>query len=400
MWRSAFDHFLNGLMTRDRLIVRFADGSTAHYGPDTGQTATLHFKDDTVLRELCLNPVLALGEGYMDQRITFPDLGLLDTLKLLQGNRSTGGFPGWLRGLNLARYHMRRIIQLNRPARAQANVAHHYDISEDFYALFLDADMQYSCAYFPDPNMTLEAAQEAKKAHIIRKLCLRPDDHVLDIGCGWGGMALTLARDHGVHVTGITLSENQLKTARARATQAGLSDKITFRLEDYRETSGTFDRIVSVGMLEHVGVPNYGTYFQRVSDLMAPDGVALVHSIVRSAPPVQHDPFLNKYIFPGGYVPSLSELAGAMENAGLWQTDIEIWRLHYAKTVRHWLERFNAAQDQIRQMHDDRFIRMFEFYFAICLIAFEDQMQGVYQFQLSNSRTTVPLTRDYLYAKS
>ncbi|WP_295509242.1 SAM-dependent methyltransferase [uncultured Sulfitobacter sp.] len=400
MWRSAFDHFLKGLMTRDRLIVRFADGSTAHYGPDTGQTATLHIKDDAILRGLCLNPVLALGEGYMDERIGFPDLGLLDTLKLLQGNRSTTGFPAWLRALNLARYHMRRFIQRNRPDRARANVAHHYDISDAFYALFLDADMQYSCAYFPDPDMTLEAAQDAKKAHIIRKLCLRPGDHVLDIGCGWGGMALTLARDHGVRVTGITLSEKQLQTARTRAAQAGLSDKISFRLEDYRKTSGSFDRIVSIGMLEHVGVPNYGTYFQRISDLLAPDGVALIHSIGRSAPPARHDPFLNKYIFPGGYVPSLSELAGAMEYAGLWQTDIEIWRLHYAKTLRHWLERFNAARDQIRAMHDDRFIRMFEFYFTICLIAFEDRMQGVYQFQLAKNRSSVPLTRDYLYPNS
>lgn len=400
MWRSAFDHFLNGLMTRDRLIVRFADGSTTHYGPDTGQTATLHIKDDAILRGLCLNPVLALGEGYMDQRLSFPGLGLLDTLKLLQGNRNTTGFPAWLRTLNLARYHMRRFIQRNQPARARANVAHHYDISDAFYALFLDADMQYSCAYFTDPDMTLEAAQDAKKAHIIRKLCLRPGDHVLDIGCGWGGMALTLARDQGVRVTGITLSENQLQTARTRAAQAGLSDKITFRLQDYRQTSGSFDRIVSIGMLEHVGVPNYGTYFQRISDLLAPDGVALIHSIGRSAPPARHDPFLNKYIFPGGYVPSLSELAGAMENAGLWQTDIEIWRLHYAKTVRHWLERFNAARDQIRAMHDDRFIRMFEFYFTVCLIAFEDRMQAVYQFQLAKNRSSVPLTRDYLYPKS
>ncbi len=397
MWRSALDHFLKGLMTRDRLTVRFADGTVAHYGPDTGQSITLHLHDDRVLRALCLNPMLALGEGYMDQRITFPERGLLDTLKMLQGNRSDGRFPGWLRALNAIRYHMRQIIQLNRPARARANVAHHYDISDDLYALFLDADMQYSCAYFPDPDMTLEDAQSAKKSHIAAKLCIRPGDHILDIGCGWGGMALTLAQDYGARVTGITLSENQLHTARSRAQRAGLSDKITFRLEDYRHTKGQFDRIVSVGMLEHVGVPNYEQYFRRVSDLLAPDGVALVHTIARSAPPVPHDPWLNRYIFPGGYVPSLSELTRPMERAGLWQTDIEIWRLHYARTIRHWRDRFHTHSDQIRADYDDRFVRMFEYYFTICIIAFEDQKQAVYQFQLAKDHTTVPLTRDYLY---
>jgi len=397
MWRSAFDHFLNGLMTRDRLTVRFPDGAVAHYGPDTGQSATLQIADDATLRALCLNPLLALGEGYMDQRITFPDADLLTTLKMLQNNRAAGGFPAWLRALNLVKYYMRQVIQLNRPDRARANVAHHYDISDGLYALFLDEDMQYSCAYFSDPDMTLEAAQQAKKAHIARKLCLAPGMHVLDIGCGWGGMALTLARDHGVKVTGITLSENQLRTAKARANEAGLSDKITFKLEDYRATQGKFDRIVSVGMLEHVGVPNYATYFQRVSDLLAEDGVALTHSICRSAPPNAHDPWLNKYIFPGGYVPSLSELALPMERAGLWQTDIEILRLHYAKTIRHWRERFHAHRDQISKDYDERFLRMFEYYFTICIVAFENQMQGVYQFQLAKDLTTVPLTRDYLY---
>lgn len=261
MWRSAFDHFLNGLMTQDGLTVRFPDGSVGRYGPDTGAHATLQIADTATLRALCLNPMLALGEGFMDRRITFPDTDLLTTLKILQNNRNTGGFPSWLRALNIAKFYMRQIIQMNRPARARANVAHHYDISDDLYARFLDEDMQYSCAYFPDPDMTLEAAQDAKKAHIARKLCLEPGAHVLDIGCGWGGMALTLARDYGVRVTGITLSENQLRTAKARTEHAGLSGRVTFSLQDYREISGRYDRIVSVGMLEHVGVPNYAKYF-------------------------------------------------------------------------------------------------------------------------------------------
>lgn len=397
IWRRAFDQFLTGLMTRDRLTVLFPDHSTAIYGPNTGGSATIQIKDESVLRALCLNPLLALGEAYMDDRIAFPERGLLDTLKLLQRNRNAGSLPGWLRGLNLARYHMRRIIQLNRPDRARANVAQHYDISDDLYALFLDEDMQYSCAYFPVPDMSLEAAQAAKKAHIARKLCITPGARILDIGCGWGGMALTLARDYDADVTGITLSQNQLQTARARAEQAGLAHKVTFRFEDYRRTQGQFDRIVSVGMLEHVGVPNYARYFQQISNLLTTEGVALIHTIGRNAPPVPHDPWLNKYIFPGGYVPSLSELASPIERAGLCQTDIEIWRLHYARTVRLWRDRFTAERDKIRTLYDERFLRMFDYYFAICIVAFEDQPQAVYQFQLAKSQTTVPLTRDYIY---
>jgi cyclopropane-fatty-acyl-phospholipid synthase len=385
------------MMVRDRLTIRFADGTTRSYGPDSGGHATLHFTDDATLRAIALNPLLGLGEAFMDERVTLPDGTLLETLKLLQRNRASGRLPGWLRATNAARFHMRRFIQRNAPQRARSNVAHHYDISDDLYRLFLDDDMQYSCAYFPDPDLTLEEAQAAKKAHIARKLLIEPGQHVLDIGCGWGGMALTLARDFGARVTGITLSKNQLATAQARAERVGLSGHVTFELQDYRHTKGKFDRIVSVGMLEHVGLPNYDTYFTRVSDLLAPDGIALIHTIGRSAPPVAHDPWLNKYIFPGGYVPSLSELAGPMERAGLWQTDIEVWRLHYAKTIRHWRDRFNANRDQIERMYDARFLRMFDYYFAICIVAFEDQMQGAYQFQMAKALACVPLTRGYLY---
>lgn len=220
---------------------------------------------------------------------------------------------------------------------------------------------------------------------------------VLDIGCGWGGMALTLARDYGCDVTGITLSTNQLSTAQARVDEAGLSDRIRLNLQDYRHTKGVFDRIVSVGMLEHVGVPNYPTYFQKVADLLDEDGIALIHTIGRSGPPIAHSSWINKYIFPGGYVPSLSELAPAIERSGLWQSDIEIWRLHYAKTIREWRKRFDAHQDTIRDMYDDRFVAMFRYYLTVCILAFEHQMQGVYHFQLAHKRDAVPLTRDYLY---
>ena len=397
MWRKAFDKFLNGMMVHDQLTVRFHDGTTCVYGPDTGSSTTLHFADDAVVRALCLNPSLALGEAYMDERVTLPETGLEETLKLLYRNRTKGGLPAWLRARNYVHYRMRRFIQRNTPHRARANVAHHYDLSDNLYRLFLDADMQYSCGYFSDPDMSLEEAQIAKKSLIARKLCLTQNCHVLDIGCGWGGMALTLAKDFGAHVTGITLSENQLAAARQRAQRMGLSDRVTFELQDYRHIKGRFDRIVSVGMLEHVGVPNYDTYFSRVADLLKPEGVALVHTIGRSAPPIHHDPWINKYIFPGGYVPSLSEIAGPLDRSGLWQCDIEIWRLHYALTLRHWRDRFDAHEAEILKMNDARFVRMFRYYFTVCIVAFEDQMQAVYQFQLAHSRSAVPLTRNYLF---
>lgn len=397
MWDKALDKILSQVMVRDQLRVRFPDGQTRTYGPATSETASLEIKTDAALRALCLNPSLGLGEGFMNGNVTFQMRGLEDTLVILLKNRDAGQLPGWLRAAHMLRYHARNFIQRNNPMRSRQNVAHHYDISDDLYRLFLDQDMQYSCAYFIDPDMSLEAAQEAKKAHIGRKLRIEPGCHVLDIGCGWGGMALTLARDFDARVTGITLSENQLATARARAEEAGLSDRVTFQLQDYRHTGGKFDRIVSVGMLEHVGVPNYTTYFQRIHDLLTPDGIALIHTIARSAPPMPHDPWINKYIFPGGYVPSLSELAAPLEEANLWQSDIEVWRLHYARTLRHWRSRFETHRDRIQQMYDERFVRMFQYYFTVCIIAFEHQMQAVYHFQLAHDRKAVPLTCGYLY---
>ncbi len=397
MWDKLLDRFLTGMMVQDRLSVTYPDGATRDYGPDTGAQAHLQITETAALRALILNPDLGLGEGYMDGKITPLNCSLDDTLAIIIRNRYAGSLPPWMLMANRARFHMRRFIQHNAPGTARKNVAHHYDISDDLYAMFLDEDMQYSCAYFSDPDMTLEQAQIAKKAHIAGKLRLEPGMRVLDIGCGWGGMALTLARDYGCQVTGVTLSENQLATAQGRAEAAGLADQIEFRLQDYRHTQGTFDRIVSVGMLEHVGVPNYGQYFGRVAELLDPNGVALIHTIGRSGPPQAHSSWINKYIFPGGYVPSLSELAPAMEKSGLWQTDIEVWRLHYAKTIRDWRDRFDAHIDEISAIYDDRFIRMFRYYLTVCILAFEHQMQGVYHFQLAHKRDAVPLTRDYLY---
>jgi len=398
MWDKALDRFLTGMMVEDRLSITFPDGSTRDYGPDTGEAAHLDIADTATLRALILNPDLGLGEGYMNGTITPRNCTLEDVLTIIIRNRFKGHLPSWVLAADRVRFHMRRFIQRNAPSSARKNVAHHYDISDDLYRLFLDEDMQYSCAYFRDDDMTLEEAQSAKKTHIAGKLRLEPGMRVLDIGCGWGGMALTLARDYGCEVTGITLSENQLATAQRRAEAAGLADRIHFNLQDYRHTKGTFDRIVSVGMLEHVGVPNFDTYFSRVAELLDADGVALIHTIGRSAPPMAHSSWINKYIFPGGYVPSLSELAPAVERSGLWQADIEVWRLHYAKTIRHWRQRFDANTSQIGGMYDERFIRMFRYYLTVCILAFEHQMQGVYHLQLAHKRDAVPLTRDYLYA--
>lgn len=398
MWSKLLDRFLTEMMVADRLSVTYPDGVVRHYGPETGDHAHVVISDIATIRSIILSPDLGLGEGYMDRRITPKDCTLDKVLEIIIRNRFMGSLPPWMLMANRTRFHLRRFIQRNAPQVSRKNVAHHYDLSDALYASFLDEDMQYSCAYFSDPDMTLEQAQAAKKAHIAAKLQLEPGMHVLDIGCGWGGMALTLARDYDCDVTGITLSENQLGTATKRADAAGMLGKVQFRLEDYRNTRGSFDRIVSVGMLEHVGVPNFDTYFGRVAELLDPEGIALIHSIGRSDPPMAHSSWINKYIFPGGYVPSLSELAPAMERSGLWQTDIEIWRLHYAKTIRHWRERFDANIEEIQMTYDERFVRMFKYYLTVCILAFEHQKQAVYHFQLAHKSDRVPLTRDYLHA--
>jgi cyclopropane-fatty-acyl-phospholipid synthase len=287
--------------------------------------------------------------------------------------------------------------QINGLGASKKNVAAHYDLTPALYDLFLDADRQYSCAYFRDARNSLEQAQADKKAHVARKLLIAPGMRVLDIGCGWGGLAITLARDFEAHVVGITLSEEQLAVARRRAEEAGLSGQVEFRLQDYREVEGTFDRVVSVGMFEHVGVPNYRTYFRTVRDRLAPDGVALIHTIGHAGPPSPTNPFIARHIFPGGYIPSLSEVAPAIERAGLRLCDLEAWRLHYAHTLRHWFDRFTARADEAEAIHDARFVRMWKFYLAASEATFRWGRQDVWQFQLSRKADSVPVTRDYLY---
>jgi cyclopropane-fatty-acyl-phospholipid synthase len=293
---------------------------------------------------------------------------------------------------------MRAIDQHNPMTIARKNVAHHYDLSGALYDLFLDSDKQYSCAYFRHPDDTLEQAQAQKKAHIAGKLLLEPGMRVLDIGCGWGGMALTLARDYGANVLGVTLSEEQHKVATARAAAEGLQDKVEFRLTDYRKVQDRFDRIVSVGMFEHVGVPHYGEYFTQVHDKLTEDGVALIHTIGRAFPPGYTNPWIAKYIFPGGYVPAMSEVMKAVEQKDLWVTDVEVWRLHYAETLRHWHARFMANRDKVARLYDERFCRMWRYYLIAAEMTFRYNRQCVFQFQISRRQDAVPLTREYLYA--
>ncbi len=397
MWETVFDKMLSRLIRTGALRVIMPDGTTRLYAGRDGPEIVITIADHAMLRALCVRPDLALGEGYMDGRITIEADDLEGLLRLLMRNYSEEALPVWSRATERLRYGLRNWIHRNDPTRARANVAHHYDISDDLYRLFLDADMQYSCAYFTDPEMSLDAAQAAKKAHIATKLRIEPGMRVLDIGCGWGGTALTLARDYGARVTGITLSENQLATARARAHQEGLEDRIDFRLQDYRLISETFDRVVSVGMLEHVGPPQYDDYFSKVSALLGENGVALIHTIGRLETPVAQSEWLNRYIFPGGYTPSLSMLAGPIEDSGLITTDIEVLRLHYAMTIRHWLARFRAGIGWVRQHYDERFVRMWTYYLTSCIVAFEEQRQGVLQIQLARRLDTLPLTRDYLH---
>ncbi|GHH01592.1 cyclopropane-fatty-acyl-phospholipid synthase [Pseudodonghicola xiamenensis] len=385
------------LIKKGQLTVTFPDGETKTYGSTTDPSCEVRLTDEQALRALCLKPELALGESYMDGTLQIAGDDPEALLRVLLRNARNMDIPIWARFYNKLRYAVQAWAKLNTPKHARQNVAHHYDISDDLYRLFLDEDMQYSCAYFTDPDMSLEDAQVAKKAHIAAKLQIEPGMKVLDIGCGWGGMAITLARDYGADVTGVTLSENQLATARRRAEAAGVAGRTDFRLQDYRALNQTFDRIVSVGMLEHVGVPFYGVYFNQISHLLNETGVALIHTIGSLDPAGPQAEWITKYIFPGGYIPSLSQLAPAIERSGLWSLDIEILRLHYAMTLRHWLARFDEKIDIVRQSYDDRFIRMWRFYLIACFMTFEEEKQVVFQLQLGHQRAAVPLTRDYMY---
>jgi cyclopropane-fatty-acyl-phospholipid synthase len=387
--------FYSRTLRNGRLTVVHDNGTIERFGDGEGRPITVRLAARG-LRKIAVRGGLGLGEAYMDGDLAFQEGDLWDLLCLL-GRNLWDQRPlrrGRLAGMRYAL--VRRLRQGNDRRKARRNVAHHYDLSYDLYRCFLDADMQYSCAYFSAPDLSLDAAQEAKKAHLASKLRLEIGHKVLDIGCGWGGLGLTLAREYGAQVTGITLSAEQLARATARARAEGLSDRARFLLADYRDVEERYDRIVSVGMFEHVGEPNYLAFFEKIRDLLTEDGVALVHSIGRMEPPGQTDDFIAKYIFPGGYIPSLSQVTAAIEQTGLWITDLEILRLHYAETLRCWRERFLADWAQIAAMYDERFCRMFEYYLATSELSFRTGTTMVMQIQLAAKVDALPIVRDYM----
>ncbi len=379
------------------LELRGPDGYVGHFGGhEPGPDVTIRITDPALDWKIALYPELRAPEAMMDGGMLIEKGSIHDFITLFFSNRQRfDRTPSQMFWHEAAR-RGRRFLQHNPMTRARRNAAHHYDLGNDFYRLWLDSDLQYSCGYWEDGVETLEEAQAAKKRHIAAKLGLQPGMRVLDIGCGWGGMALYLAAVCDVHVTGITLAERQLDVARRRAEILGLSDRIDFRLQDYREVAETYDRVVSVGMLEHVGTGFLPTYFTKVRDCLAPNGVALIHSISTRHGPGATSVFLRKYIFPGGYSPSLSEATAAVERSGLWSLDIEIWRLHYARTIEQWRHRFMAVRDQVVEMYDERFARMWEVYLSGCELSFTHGSSMVFQYQLGRDRDSMPLTRDYI----
>lgn len=387
--------FLSRIIRKGTLTVVTPDGRSSTFG-SAGPSAAIRITDWAVVRRLAVNPDLAAGEAYMDGTLIIENGGLHDFLDLCLSNLGRGaGY--WLRQVqDRCRRLGRRFAQYNPAQKARANVAHHYDLSDTLYELFLDADRQYSCAYFTSASDTLETAQKRKKRHLAAKLLLHPGQRVLDIGSGWGGLAAYLVEVADVDVTGVTLSTEQHKYSNQRAAESGLTDRLRFLLKDYRHEHGRYDRIISVGMFEHVGVGHYREYFEKVRDLLTDDGVALIHTIGNADGPGAAHPWIRKYIFPGGYTPALSEVMPLIERSGLYITDIEVLRLHYAETLRAWRQRFMVNRDRIAALYDERFCRMWEFYLASCEAAFRHSGLVVFQIQLSKRFDTVPLTRDYV----
>jgi cyclopropane-fatty-acyl-phospholipid synthase len=390
--------FLKQVVQRGTLEVETASGSRFTVGDGTGSPLAIRLADGGAAGQLVLHPALAFGELFMDGRLVVTQGSIYDVLSLATSNLKLREPHGVAKVRTRLRTALRHLHQPNSERSAERNVAHHYDLDGRLYDLFLDPDRQYSCAYFERPAQSLTEAQLAKKRHIAAKLLIEPGQRVLDIGCGWGGLALYLAEHCGADVTGVTLSKEQVGIAAGRARERGLATRAEFRLQDYRAVSETFDRIVSVGMFEHVGVGYYGAFFDKAAELLADDGVMLLHSIGRIDGAGACNPWIAKYIFPGGYVPALSEVLPAIERAGLCVTDIEILRQHYAETLRAWRERFLARRDEARAIYDERF-RMWEFYLAACECAFRHCGLMVFQIQLAKCQDAVPLTRDYIAAR-
>ncbi|MEO8722596.1 MAG: cyclopropane-fatty-acyl-phospholipid synthase family protein [Sphingobium sp.] len=383
---------LSAVVKHGSLTMLDYKGRASHFGDGSaGPNVVMRMTKRSLPLRILLNPALAAGEAYMDGTLRVEKGTIRDFFTLFR----EGGNDLYMHPLNRLRRAAGRWIgqPANNLTRSLRNVQHHYDLSDDLYALFLDDDWQYSCAYFGQPDQPLEDAQAAKKRHLAAKLLLSQGLSVLDIGSGWGGLALDLARHDRVNVTGVTLSKEQFARASRRAEDANLSSKVAFHLQDYRHVAETFDRIISVGMFEHVGVKNYPEFFRTVERLLKPDGVAVIHSIGRMGPPEETDAWTQKYIFPGGYVPSMSEVLPAIELTNLWITDVEILRLHYAETLRNWYERFSQNREKAVALKGERFCRMWEYYLAACEMSFRTGRLMVFQIQLAKKRDTVPLTR-------
>ena len=387
---------LRSFIRHGTLRLTTSRGTVLEFGDRTGTPVAVRFTTRAAELAVLLDPELSVGECYMNGTLVIEQGSIADFLALALSQNRSGKPPRWMRPQWVLRYLWRRFAQLNLPNRARRNVAHHYDLDWRLYALFLDADRQYSCAYFEHAEQSLDDAQLAKKRHLAAKLLVRPDARVLDIGSGWGGLGLYLAEICGARVTGVTLSEEQFTLSRQRADEKGLAGRVQFRLQDYRDVAEHFDRIVSVGMFEHVGVGFYDAFFRKAAQLLSDDGVMLLHSIGRSEGPGVTNPWIAKYIFPGGYIPALSEVLPAVERAGLLVTDIEILRLHYAETLKHWRERFLAHRDDLPRTYDERFVRMWEFYLAASEMTFREQGMMVFQLQLAKRQGVVPITRDYI----
>jgi cyclopropane-fatty-acyl-phospholipid synthase len=387
-------YFLGQFIRRGTVHFTAASGAKFTCGDGTGRAVSVRFLSRGTARRILLNPELALGEAYMDGTLVVENGSIADALAILLDQPEL--LPRWARVQWWLRYLARHIRQLNLRGRARHNVSRHYDLDGRLYSLFLDADKQYSCAYFEAPDTTLDDAQLAKKRHLAAKLRIDRGDRVLDIGSGWGGLGLYLAEITGADVTGITLSTEQLRVANARAGEKNLGQRAKFLLNDYRDISGSYDRIVSVGMFEHVGVAFYETYFRRCAELLSDDGIMVLHSIGRSTGPDVTSPWITKYIFPGGHIPAVSEVIPAIERAGLLVCDMEILRLHYAETLKAWRERFMARREEAVRLYDERFARMWEFYLAASEMSFRKQNLMNFQIQLTKRQGVVPMTRDYI----
>ncbi len=392
---------LNQIIRTGHLIVIDANQQSHNFGkPGTGPEAVIRLHDKNLHWKLLVNSPLYLGEAYMDGTLTLENgTTLRQLLRLFAINMVSNEDSIIAPFLDLIAPIRRFFLQFNPPGRSLKNVAHHYNIDYKLYQLFLDEDLIYTCSYFRTGQENLERSQLEKKAHIVAKLNLQPGMKVLDLGCGWGGLALYMAQVADCEVTGITLSTEQLKIAQERAKKAGLEHKVRFFLRDYRHETGHYDRITAIGILEHIGVPQYRTFFRKIKDLLTPQGVALVHSIGRPDGPGTTNPWFRKYLFPGGYAPALSEVLPIVEDLFLWVTDIEILRLHYAKTLEHWGERFMRNWDEAARIYDERFCRMWEFYLYAAEMEFLYLGTMVFHIQLTKTIDALPITRDYMFER-